>query len=277
MNRFEEAVPYLAATHSVDRFIDSVVAHGRLEDAFVVSKAACDGRFCGHDLKRPPPAAAGGAAAAHESRLSNVSRLLSQRHSEFGQPILAAACRLAVSDSHAAVRQLYIGNELTLAAALALSMEVTVWMTEICEELALNLEARARCALFFFRWQTAAPQGKAGFLAPKQCLSATIPDPRQLGMSPQGKAGFLVLKHCLSPSAQASGHWHQAMAVLSKIPSRERAQEARGLCAARFPASAGDVDDFYAAAGFESPGAYAGKAAAAAGKTLPVPDGRDGV
>ena len=120
--KFEEAVPYLAATHSVDQLVESVVSHGKLEDAFVVAKAACEGRFPPLDAAAAVPVdadlAKGGGAEA-EGRLRSVSRLLAQRHATLGRPVLAAACRLAVNDAPMAVRALYMGNELATAAALA--------------------------------------------------------------------------------------------------------------------------------------------------------------
>ena len=92
--KFEEAVPYLAATHSVDQLVESVVSHGKLEDAFVVAKAACEGRFPPLDATAaahvPGDAdlAKGGGAEA-EGRLRSVSRLLAQRHATLGRPVLA--------------------------------------------------------------------------------------------------------------------------------------------------------------------------------------------
>jgi WD40 repeat protein len=207
IGKFEEAVPYLAATHSVDRFISNVVAHGKLEDAFVVAKAACEGRFNPLDVRNGTAVPA--ASADDDSRLADVSRLLAQRHSEMAQPILAAACRLAVSDAKAAVRHLYFGNELVLAASLAMSMGVTHHMAEICEELSLSLEA--------------------------------------------------------------SGHWSEALLVLAKIPSADRALDARSLCCARYIESEQypSPDAFYAHAGLDPPEAYAARAAGAARAGLP--------
>jgi WD40 repeat protein len=119
LKKYEEAVPYLAATHSVDRLVRSVVSHGKLEDAFVVSKAACAGRFNRLQLEDSGPGVSREEEEEAMARLHNVSRMLGQRHIALGRPILGAACRLAVNDTEMAVRALYLGNELTLAAELA--------------------------------------------------------------------------------------------------------------------------------------------------------------
>ena len=140
--KYDDAVPYLAATHSVDRLVESVVSHGTLEDAFVVSKAACAGRFNRLDLHGD----AGGSSAEEEqealARLHGVSRLLGQRHAALGRPILAAACRLAVNDTVGAVHALYVGNELHLAGTLAVMFgQQDALSDQVYAALSLSLEA----------------------------------------------------------------------------------------------------------------------------------------
>ena len=84
LKKYEEAVPYLAATHSVDRLVESVVSHGKLEDAFVVSKAACAGRFGRLQLQDDGPGVPKDEEEVAMARLHNISRLLAQRHIALG-------------------------------------------------------------------------------------------------------------------------------------------------------------------------------------------------
>eukprot|EP01048_Picozoa_sp_COSAG05_P022563 COSAG05_NODE_4563_length_1461_cov_1.242291_2_plen_211_part_00 len=135
---FEDALPYLAATANIDRMLESIVAHGNLEDAFIVAKAACEGRFrhCATDT-----VASCSSTNEDKVRLHTVSRLLAQRHATLGRPILAAACYLAVNDTCMAVRALYMGNELALAGTLANVLRITNKDTDdVYEALALSLE-----------------------------------------------------------------------------------------------------------------------------------------
>ena len=137
--QFEEAVPYLAATANVDRLMESVVAHGKLEDAFVVAKAAREGRF--RALVSDTSPASTGLDDTAQVRLHNVSRLLAQRHSTLGHPILAAACYLAMDDTRMAVRALFMGNELVLACTLANVLQISnAEIDPVYEALALSLE-----------------------------------------------------------------------------------------------------------------------------------------
>lgn len=142
LKKYEEAVPYLAATHSVDRLVDSVVSHGKLEDAFVVSKAACAGRFSRLQLGAGSEGVSRDEEDQAMARLHNVSRLLGQRHIALGRPILGAACRLAVNDADMAVRTLYLGNELALASQLASTFrQQDATSDAVYAALSLSLEA----------------------------------------------------------------------------------------------------------------------------------------
>lgn len=139
LNKFEEAVPYLAATKSVDRLMESEVAHGNLEDAFVVARAACEGYFDALDVDSSATVDTDPDAAL--SRLHSVGRLLAQRHGSLGRPVLAAACYLAVDDTMMAIKALYLGNELVLAAALADSLAIQgVLVDAVYDALAQSLE-----------------------------------------------------------------------------------------------------------------------------------------
>lgn len=142
LKKYEEAVPYLAATHSVDRLVESVVCHGRLEDAFVVSKAACAGRFSRLQLQDDPAGVSRDEEEEAMARLHNISRLLAQRHITFGRPILGAACRLAVNDVEMAVHALFLGNELNLASQLSCTFGLQDATSDaVYAALSLTLEA----------------------------------------------------------------------------------------------------------------------------------------
>eukprot|EP00931_Biecheleriopsis_adriatica_P115448 TRINITY_DN91232_c0_g1_i1.p1 TRINITY_DN91232_c0_g1~~TRINITY_DN91232_c0_g1_i1.p1 ORF type:complete len:1254 (-),score=243.44 TRINITY_DN91232_c0_g1_i1:54-3791(-) len=117
----QEAAPFLIGIGRASKLVDSYIERSDLDNAFVVAKADCesmlpsaaDARASASSAPRPPP------SPEARDRLEDVAATLASRHSEAGEPLLAAMCYMAVSKSSRAVSTLSRSHEVVLAYAVA--------------------------------------------------------------------------------------------------------------------------------------------------------------
>lgn len=115
----EEAAPFLISAGRSSKLVDHYIERSELDNAFVVAKANCDRLFpapagqAGEAPPRPPP------SEDARGRLEDVAAVLARRHSDQGEPLLAAMCHLAVSKASRAVSVLSRSHEVVLAYVLA--------------------------------------------------------------------------------------------------------------------------------------------------------------
>jgi len=116
----QEAAPFLLSTGRASSLVDAFIRRGDLDHAFVVAKAECDqllpSQVSGNSqpaAPKPPP------SDDARAKLEDVASVLSRRHAEMGEPLLAAMCHLAVSKSTRALSLLSRSHEVVLAYVLA--------------------------------------------------------------------------------------------------------------------------------------------------------------
>mmetsp|Transcript_71803 Transcript_71803/g.191534 ORF Transcript_71803/g.191534 Transcript_71803/m.191534 type:complete len:1269 (+) Transcript_71803:67-3873(+) len=103
-----EAAPFLVATGMVDRLRDFCLERNELENAFVIAKAHCDGKYPSKDPPAVVPVTQSSALDGETARvqMESIARVLSDRYLEGHDTIQAVECLLAVSDVHSAVELL---------------------------------------------------------------------------------------------------------------------------------------------------------------------------
>jgi len=213
----DEVAPFWIVSGQANRLANNLVERGDLDSAFVVTKADCDGLLPTRDLMAgASDAGAAPPLAADRSRLEDVATVLAKRYSQVCEPVQAAMCHLAVSNTSRAL------SILSRAHEVVLNYVVAELLGQPKDPIVLKL--LAHCAERDNRWDLAAAIWRQHPRAEVHLplLAARAPDKDAAA----AWSAWTAQQH-QERLQQALAEGNHAVAVLSSVCLSERAQAAQ--------------------------------------------------
>ncbi|XP_012945972.1 WD repeat-containing protein 17, partial [Aplysia californica] len=135
----DDAVPFCVAAGDVPGLASFFTARGQLNDAVLVTQAACEGSISAPkvkgDSKERRHQRNNSSGAVFDSLAVEAMETLADFHFRNGSPTLAACCHLAVDDQKKAMSKLIRGHELELALSVGRVLGGATEETDVVLEL----------------------------------------------------------------------------------------------------------------------------------------------